>query len=112
MTRTESCLLYMAFATPLVRPLCQKPPSPITDTTRLPNSGATALEDARPMPYPRTELPMLNGACVENVWQPMSADTWVSPISGDFVRNIFMALNTGRSGQPVQNDGGRLAIGC
>jgi hypothetical protein len=55
---------------------------------------------------------MLKGACVLNVWQPMSADTCVSPISGERALRIFMALKTGRSGHPVQNEGGRLAIGC
>jgi hypothetical protein len=111
-TRTESCLLYTALATPLVSPLCQKPPSPITEITRLPNAGATAPAEARPMPYPSTELPTLNGAWVENVVHPMSAATWVSPMAGSFERRIFIALNTGRSGQPVQNDGGRLSMGC
>src|SRR6266571_90419 len=111
MTSTESCRLYIAFATPFVSPLCQKPPSPITETTRLLKAGATALDDASPIPYPSTELPTLNGACVEKVWQPMSAETCVSPISGDFVRRIFIALKTGRSGQPVQKDGGRFATG-
>jgi len=35
----------------------------------------------------------------------------VSPIAGSLARRIFMALNTGRSGHPVQNVGGRFAIG-
>jgi len=56
-------------------------------------------------------LPTLNGACVEKVEQPMSAATCVSPISGSRSRRILSALNTGRSGQPVQKDGGRLATG-
>ena len=103
--------MYIAFATPFVSPLCQKPPSPITATVRLPKSGATALDDASPMPYPRTEFPTLNGACVENVEHPMSAETCVSPIAGSRWRRIFNALNTGRSGHPVQKDGGRFATG-
>src|SRR2546422_8648479 len=50
------------------------------------------------------ELPRLNGAKVANEWQPMSALMWVGPSS----RCIsLMALNTGRSGQPVQKFGGR-----
>jgi hypothetical protein len=53
----------------------------------------------------------LNGAWVEKVEQPMSAATWVSPIAGSRVLKIFSALKTGRSGQPVQKDGGRLATG-
>jgi hypothetical protein len=57
-------------------------------------------------------LPTLKGAWVEKVVQPMSAATWVSPMAGSLVRRIFIALNTGRSGQPVQNEGGRLSIGC
>ena len=101
-------MLNMALPTPLVRPLCQKPPSPIIEITRLPMFGATPAALASPMPYPSTVLPRLNGGSVENVWQPMSAAMWVGPIS--FSR-ILMALNTGRSGQPVQNDGGRVGIG-
>ena len=46
------------------------------------NSGATALAEASPMPYPKTELPTLNGAWVEKVWHPMSAATCVSPMAG------------------------------
>jgi len=42
--------LYIAFATPLVRPLCQKPPSPITEIVRLLKSGETALDEASPIP--------------------------------------------------------------
>ena len=41
----------------------------------------------------------------------MSAATCVSPIAGSRWRRIFIALKTGRSGQPVQKDGGRLATG-
>src|SRR6516162_3590907 len=53
------------------------------------------------------ELPRLNGAKVANEWQPMSALMWVGPSS----RCIsLMALNTGRSGQPVQKFGGRAGI--
>src|SRR5713101_2521526 len=47
---------------------------------------------------------MLNGGSVEKVWQPMSAEMWNAPCS----RSIsFIAENTGRSGQPMQNPGGR-----
>jgi len=53
----------------------------------------------------------LNGACVENVWQPMSAETCVSPISGDFFRKIFIARKRGRPAQPVPHDGGSLGSG-
>ena len=53
------------------------------------------------------ELPRLNGAKVANEWQPMSALMWVGPSS----RCIsLMALNTGRSGQPVQKFGGRAGM--
>src|SRR3981081_2934085 len=50
------------------------------------------------------ELPRLTGAKAGTEWQPMSALMWVAPSS----RCIsLMALNTGRSGQPVQKFGGR-----
>ncbi len=54
-------------------------------------------------------LPWLNGGSVAKAWQPMSAATWVSPSSR---WAILSALNTGRSGQPVQNAGGRLGSGA
>ena len=41
MTRMPSSLLNTALATPEVRPLCQKPPSPMMVTVRLPNIGCT-----------------------------------------------------------------------
>src|SRR5215475_7390060 len=50
------------------------------------------------------ELPMLNGGRTENRWQPMSQLTWCAPSSRS---TSFMAAKIGRSGQPVQNDGGR-----
>ena len=50
-------------------------------------------------------------AWVLKVLQPMSWATCVSPIDGSCALRIFIALKTGRSGQPVQNDGGRLATG-
>ncbi len=49
-------------------------------------------------------LPMLNGGRIENRWQPMSQLTWWAPSSRS---TSFMAAKIGRSGQPVQNDGGR-----
>src|SRR5581483_8052238 len=52
-------------------------------------------------------LPWLNGGSVAKAWQPMSAATWVSPSSRCA---ILSALNTGRSGQPVQNAGGRFGL--
>src|SRR5260370_6061986 len=53
------------------------------------------------------EFPRLNGDKVANECQPMSALMWVGPSS----RCIsLMALNTGRSGQPVQKFGGRGGI--
>src|SRR6185295_814651 len=50
------------------------------------------------------EAPMLNGGSTENRWQPMSQLTWWGPSSRS---TSFMAAKIGRSGQPVQNDGGR-----
>ena len=47
---------------------------------------------------------MLNGGMVANEWQPMSALIWVGPSSRC---TSLRALNTGRSGQPVQKAGGR-----
>ena len=52
---------------------------------------------------------MLNGGRVANAWQPMSAATCVSPSSRCA---ILSALNTGRSGQPVQKAGGRFGSGA
>ncbi len=49
-------------------------------------------------------LPMLNGGRIENRWQPMSALTWCAPSSRS---TSFIAVNIGRSGQPVQKPGGR-----
>ena len=45
-----SCRLIVAADTPVVSPLCQKPPSPITVITRLAKAGATAAALARPSP--------------------------------------------------------------
>src|SRR5258705_4623790 len=47
---------------------------------------------------------MLNGGSVEKRWQPISADKWNLPVSRS---RIFIAENTGRSGQPTQKPGGR-----
>src|SRR4029453_2706505 len=53
------------------------------------------------------ELPKLKGAKVANEWQPISALMWVGPSS----RCIsLMAVNTGRSGHPVQKFGGRAGM--
>ena len=58
-------------------------------------------------------LPMLNGGRIENRWQPMSQLTWCGPSSRS---TSFIAAKIGRSGQPVQNEGGRPctlpAIAC
>ena len=48
--------------------------------------------------------PILNGGRMENRWQPMSQLTWCGPSSRS---TSFIAVKMGRSGQPVQNDGGR-----
>ena len=53
-------------------------------------------------------LPILNGGRVEKMWQPTSAVICVLPIS---FSAILIALNTGRSGQPTQNPGGRTGTG-
>jgi hypothetical protein len=49
-TRMPSFLLNTVLAMPVVRPLCQKPPSPIIVTVRLANIGFTAEFEARPRP--------------------------------------------------------------
>src|SRR6185503_4302191 len=101
---TPSPLLNRFEATPVISPLCQKPPSPITAMGRFLRFGVTPAALASDIPYPRMELPIENGAKVANEWQPMSALIWVGPIS----RCIsLIAENTGRSGQPVQKVGGR-----
>ena len=51
---------------------------------------------------------MLKGGSAEKVWQPISQLIWVLPRSFSI---SLMALNTGRSGQPVQKVGGRGGIG-
>ena len=109
MMSTSSDLLYTELATPVVRPLCQNPPSPMMLTVRLPMWGRIAAELASPSPYPSTVLPTLKGGSVAKVWQPMSALTCRSPTSR---WTILRALNTGRSGQPVQNPGGRPGTGA
>src|SRR5512133_54922 len=53
------------------------------------------------------ELPRLNGAKVANEWQPISALMWVGPSSRCI---ILIALDTGRSGHPVQKFGGRAGM--
>ena len=50
MTRMPSFLLKTWFATPVVSPLCQKPPSPMIVTVRFAIAGFTAEFDARPRP--------------------------------------------------------------
>src|SRR5450756_669175 len=105
MISTPSSLLNTALATPEDTPLCQKPPSPITVTTRLSNIGPTADALARPRPYPSTVLPRWNGGNVPQVPQPLSAATRYPPVSRP---RSFIAENTGRSGQPMQHPGGRL----
>ena len=59
---------------------------------------------AQPRPYPMVVAPMLNGGRIENRWQPMSQLTWWAPSSRS---TSFIAVKIGRSGQPVQNEGGR-----
>src|SRR5712664_3965237 len=70
MRKTPSCLLKTAFPIPLVRPLCQKPPSPITAMDRLSALTLKADVDAGPSPKPIVVAPMLNGGRIEKRWQP------------------------------------------
>ncbi len=72
---TPSCLLKTALPMPLVRPLCQKPPSPITAIERFFAGALKAEFDAGPRPYPIVVPPILNGGRIENRWQPMSLAT-------------------------------------
>ncbi len=48
--------------------------------------------------------PMLKGGRIEKRWQPMSQETWCWPSSRS---TSFIAVKIGRSGQPVQKEGGR-----
>src|SRR4029450_9623025 len=59
---TPSPLLKRFEATPVTRPLCQKPPSPITAIGRRSMLGVTAAALASDMPEPRMEFARLNGA--------------------------------------------------
>src|ERR1043165_3510923 len=61
-TSTPSPLLSRFEATPESRPLCQKPPSPITATARFDDIGLTPAAAARLMPYPSSVLPCENGS--------------------------------------------------
>jgi len=63
-----------------------------------------AAAPAQPSPYPMVVAPMLNGGRMENRWQPMSQLTWCCPSSRS---SSFIAVKIGRSGHPVQKDGGR-----
>src|SRR6185436_7267500 len=104
-TSTPSPLLSRLEATPESRPLCQKPPSPMIATARFDDIGFTPAADARLMPYPSRVLPCENGSKEPKQWQPTSIDTCGRPMS---CATSFIAENTGRSGQPVQNVGGRI----
>ena len=50
MISTESFLLKSELETPVERPLCQKPPSPMIEITRLSKLGAIPVELDRPRP--------------------------------------------------------------
>jgi len=54
------------------------------------------------------ECPIENGSNVANAWQPMSPAMCTGPISA---WASLSAANTGRSGQPTQNGGGRAGNG-
>ena len=54
------------------------------------------------------EWPLLKGSKVASAWQPMSAAMCTGPTS---CCASFNALNTGRSGQPMQKPGGRGGSG-
>ena len=57
----ESLSLNTEPATPVIKPLCQKPPSPITPMGRVWFILLTAAAEASDMPYPEAVLPELNG---------------------------------------------------
>src|SRR5215475_5136555 len=103
-TSTPSPLFIRLEATPESRPLCQKPPSPMIATARLDDIGFTPAAEARLMPYPSRVLPCEKGSNDPKQWQPTSIETCGRPMS---CATSFIAENTGRSGQPVQNAGGR-----
>ena len=108
MTSTRSPRLNIDDATPDSKPLCQKPPSPITEMVRFCITGATAPAAASDMPNPRIELPRLNGARVAKEWQPMSLEIWTLPTSRS---SNLIAEKTGRSGHPMQKPGGLSGSG-
>src|SRR5580698_1396311 len=89
------------------RPLCQKPPSPITEIGFLSALTLKAEDDAGPSPYPMVVPPMLNGGRLANRWQPISPAIWCGPSS---CCTSFMAAKIGRSGQPMQKLGGRGTV--
>src|SRR5580698_5413817 len=101
---TPSCLLNTALPTDDARPLCQKPPSPITAIERLSASTLNADAEAGPRPYPIVVPPILKGGRIEKRWQPISAATWCGPSSSS---TSFIAAKIGRSGQPMQKPAGR-----
>src|SRR6218665_143207 len=106
-TNTLRCLLNTALAMPEVRPLCQKPPSPMKASAGLeapscaPAAKAEALEP--PRPEPMVVAPRWNGGMMENRWQPMSAETWCMPSSRS---TSFSEEKIGRSGAPTHSPGG------
>src|SRR4029078_13691262 len=97
---TPSPLLNRLEATPVINPLCQNLPSPMTAIGRLSMFGVTAAALASDMPQPRIELQSENGANVAKECQPMSALICDGPSSPCI---SLMAEKTGPSGQPVQN---------
>src|SRR5262245_35330794 len=105
MTSTPSPLFSRLEATPESRPLCQKPPSPMMATARFDDMGFTPAAEARLMPYPSRVLPCDDGSTDPKQWQPTSIETCGRPVPR---APNFMAQNTGRSGQPVHNGGGRI----
>ena len=108
MISTPSPLLNRFDATPVISPLCQKPPSPMIAIGRLSMFGVDGRGARERHAVAEDRVAQRNGAKVANEWQPMSALIWVGPSS----RCIsLIAENTGRSGQPVQKVGGRGGSG-
>ena len=97
-------LVEQIAATPVTRPLCQKPPSPMMAMGGASAGWADRRGARQAHPVAEDRVAEAERREVANEWQPMSALMWVGPISRC---TSLIAAKTGRSGQPVQKSGGR-----
>ena len=109
-TSTQSSLLNTAPATPVIRPLCQKPPSPMTLIGRLLLRARHRRGRGQRHAVAEDRVALAEGReGRERSGSRCRPTTCTGPISW---RSSFMAENTGRSGQPVQKVGGRGGSGA